>query len=179
MRLEASLRSAAARLVHSDTPHLDMRLFAKAALRLDDAGLLLAVDRLLTVDEIAALDAMIARRVAGESVAHIVGEKEFYGLVFRLAPGVLSPRPDSETLVEAARRRLAADAALRVLDLGVGSGALLCALLTVFPMASGVGVDRSLVAARSARQNALRLGLADRAAFFCGDWADALAARST
>lgn len=174
MRLEALLREGAARLAHSDTPHLDMRLFAKAALGLSDAELVLAADRILTTDEQAALAAMIARRLTGESVAHIVGEKEFYGLTFRLAPGVLSPRPDTETLIEAARRRFAPDAPLRILDLGVGSGAIICALLSVFPRAFGIGVDRRFGAAALAQENARRLGVLPRSSFLCGDWAEAL-----
>jgi release factor glutamine methyltransferase len=177
MRLEKYLRSGAARLVDSDTAHLDMRLFAKAALGLSDAELILAGERSLSAAEMARLEGMVRRRLRGESAAHIVGEKEFYGLSFKLASGILSPRPDTELLVEAARRRFDAAAGLRVLDLGVGSGAVLCALLTVFPQATGVGVDMRFGAAALARDNARRLGLRSRASFFCGDFAEAAAGR--
>lgn len=174
LTLEARLRKNAARLTLSDTPHLDMRIMAKAALGLEDAALLLSSDRLLSADEIARLDAMVARRMAGESVAHIVGEKEFYGLVFKLAPGVLSPRPDTETLIDAAGRRLHPAASLRILDLGVGSGAILCSLLHAFPNATGVGVDCNFAAALCARTNALRLGFGARTRVLCGRWMEAL-----
>jgi len=175
MRLEAYLREAASRLVYSDSPQLDMRVLARSALGLADADLILAGDRFLSAIELARLEAMVQRRLGGESVAHIVGEKEFYGLSFRLAPGVLSPRPDTETLIGAALRRFDRNTALRILDLGVGSGAVLCALLHVFPKATGIGADRRLEAAALARENAARLGLLSRAAFICGDWASSLA----
>lgn len=163
--LERHLRIAAARLANSPTPHLDARVLAKHALGLGDAELILAGDRLITESERAAIDALIARRMAGEPVSQIVGEKEFFGLMFRMAPGVLSPRPDSETLIEAAIRRRGKAAALRVLDLGTGTGCLLCALLSVFPQASGVGVDINRRAVELARQNAERLGFGARASF--------------
>lgn len=168
--VEHHLRAAAARLANSPTPHLDARVLAKHALWLGDAELILAGDRLITEGERLAIDALIARRMAGEPVSQIVGEKEFFGLMFRLAPGVLSPRPDSETLIEAAIRRRDKAAALRVLDLGTGTGCLLCALLSVFPQASGVGVDINRRAVELARRNAERLGFGARAAFVEGDW---------
>ena len=174
MQLESYLRAAAGRLVRSDTPHLDARLIAGAALGLSGAGIILAADRQLTEEEENRLGALLARRRAGESVAHIVGEKEFYGLTFRLAPGVLAPRADTETLVDAARRRLPQDARLRILDLGVGSGAILLSLMTAFPHATGVGVDIGFGAVACARDNARRIGLLARAAILCGDWADSL-----
>lgn len=172
--LEQYLRAAAARLDRSETPLLDARVLAKHALGLDDAGLILAGDRPLGTDERAKVDALVDRRAAGEPVAHIVGEKEFYGLTFRTAPGVLTPRPDSETLVEAVLARRDHKARLRILDLGTGTGCLLCTLLTLFPDASGVGVDINPAAARLARENAAALGLAGRASILIGDWTAAL-----
>jgi release factor glutamine methyltransferase len=108
--------------------------------------------------------------MAGEPVSQIVGEKEFFGLTFKMAPGVLSPRPDSESLIEAAIGRRAKAAALRVLDLGTGTGCLLCALLSVFPQASGVGIDINRRAVDLARRNAERLGFSARASFVEGDF---------
>ncbi len=174
MRLEIYLRAAAARLATSDTPSLDTRVLAKHALGLDDAGLILDAKRDLTVEEIARLDTLVARRAVGEPVAYITGEKEFRGLTFRTAPGVLVPRPDSETLIEAAIKRLPPDAPLRILDLGTGTGCLLCALLAHFTEASGVGVDANDAALALARENAASLGLAGRAAFMKSDWAEAV-----
>ncbi|MEX0646008.1 MAG: peptide chain release factor N(5)-glutamine methyltransferase [Parvularculaceae bacterium] len=173
--LERILRGAAQRLANSSTPLLDARVIAKHALGLDDAALILVGDRVLTAEEVARLDALVERRVRGESVAHIIGEKEFYGLTFKLAPGVLTPRPDSESLIEAARKRRDQQMRLRILDLGTGSGCLLCALLSIFPHATGVGVDINEGAIDIARTNAATLGIRSRADFIVGNWADALA----
>ncbi|MFQ5564361.1 MAG: peptide chain release factor N(5)-glutamine methyltransferase [Parvularculaceae bacterium] len=172
--LDRHLRAAAAHLTNSDTPHLDARVLAKHALGLDDAGLILAGERRLAKDKRAAIDALLARRMTGEPVAQIVGEKEFFGLTFAVGPGVLTPRPDSETLIEAAIERRPRARAMQMLDLGTGSGCLLCALLNEFPRAAGIGVDKSEFAVRQARANAAALGFAERAQFYVGDWADAL-----
>ncbi|MBB5519147.1 peptide chain release factor N(5)-glutamine methyltransferase [Amphiplicatus metriothermophilus] len=175
--LDQYTRAAAARLGGSDTPQLDARVIVKHAFGLDDAGLILEAGRELTAEEVARLDALVARRAAGEPVAYIVGEKEFWGLSFRVASGVLVPRPDSETLIEAAARRRPPEAALRILDLGTGTGCLVCALLRAFPNATGIALDRSETAARLARANARRLGLAARLTAVCGDWGAPIAGR--
>jgi release factor glutamine methyltransferase len=177
MNLESYLRAAALRLAGSETPLLDARVIAKFALSLDDAGLILAANRRLAREERMRLDALIDRRARGEPVAYITGEKEFYGLSFRTAPGVLVPRPDTETLIEAARALRPAGAPLRILDLGTGTGCIACALLSVFPLASGTGVDIDPVAAALAAHNARRLGLAARSAFLAGDWLAPLSGR--
>ena len=117
----------------------------------------------------------LARRRAGEPVARILGAWEFWGLPFRLSPETLVPRPDTETLVEAALRLTPDRAApLRILDLGTGSGCILVALLSERPAAFGVGLDRAEGALRTARENAWRNGVGPRAAFAAGDWCDAL-----
>ncbi|GLS56238.1 release factor glutamine methyltransferase [Methylobacterium gregans] len=116
------------------------------------------------------------RRLAGEPVARILGAWEFWGLPFRLSPETLVPRPDTETLVDAALRlRPDRSAPLRVLDLGTGSGCILTALLSEYPQAFGVGLDRSPGALRTARINADLNGVGARAAFLAGDWCDPLA----
>ena len=121
----------------------------------------------------AALNGAAGRRLAGEPVHRILGEREIWGLPFALGPGTLSPRPDSETLVQAALDHLP-DGPARVLDLGTGSGCLLVAILHERPLARGMGVDRCLDAVRTARANALRNGVAERAWFVAGDWAAAV-----
>ena len=113
-----------------------------------------------------------ARRAAGEPLSRIVGKREFWGLDFTISPQVLDPRPETETIVEASLRLLRGrrEEPLRILDLGVGSGALLCALLSEFVHAHGVGVDVSGGAANVARGNIENCGLADRAEVRIGDW---------
>ncbi len=120
---------------------------------------------------------LVERRAGRQPLAHITGRREFWSLAFKVTPDTLAPRPESETLVEAALG-LVSDrkAPLRVLDLGTGTGCILLALLSELPKAEGVGVDLSEPAARVARENAIALGLADRARFLVGNWATALGA---
>ncbi len=117
-----------------------------------------------------------ARRAAGEPLSRIVGRREFWGLAFGLSPETLDPRPETETIVEAALAAFAArrGEALRIVDFGVGSGALLAALLSELPAARGVGVDLSPGAAAQARANLESLGLAARVEIHVGDWAEGL-----
>jgi release factor glutamine methyltransferase len=117
------------------------------------------------------LRALTARRVRREPMAYILGEREFWGLPFKVSPAVLVPRPDSETVIEAAVTLIPDRArALRILDLGVGSGCLLLTLLHGFPQANGVGIDASLDALAVARENAAVLGVAARVTLREGDW---------
>ncbi|GGI92589.1 release factor glutamine methyltransferase [Polymorphobacter multimanifer] len=118
------------------------------------------------VVDLGAFEPMLARRELGEPVAYITGEREFWSLPLRVTPDVLIPRPDSETLVEAALQGRFA----RVLDLGTGSGALLLAVLSERPQATGGGVDASAAALEVARGEAAGLGRGDRAVFRLGDW---------
>jgi release factor glutamine methyltransferase len=121
---------------------------------------------------------LITRRAAREPLAYILGWREFWSLRFRVSPATLIPRPDSETLVEAALA-LCPDpqAPIRVLDLGTGTGCLLLAVLHERPNAFGVGVDRSESAVHVALSNACDLGLAERSVFLCGDWAGSIRGR--
>lgn len=178
--LFAARQSAAKRLAAGlgadATPALDARLLIAAAIGVAPDQLLFLDDRLLSEPEIRAIEQAILRRLAGEPVARIVGEKEFWGLSFRLSEATLVPRPDTETLVEATLawidRRGRHDEALRIVDIGTGSGAILIALLSALPNAIGLGIDLSEQAARTARDNAERLGVADRSRFIVGAWSD-------
>ncbi len=124
----------------------------------------------------AALRATAARRLAREPVSRILGAREFWGLPLAIDATVLDPRADTEALVAAVLGVLDGrrGAPLAVLDLGTGSGAILCALLHELPAATGLGIDRSVGACRVARRNLERLGFAGRAAIVCGCWGDAL-----
>jgi release factor glutamine methyltransferase len=117
-----------------------------------------------------------ARRAAGEPLSRIVGRREFWGLSLAISSQVLDPRPETETIVESALSILSdrRDEPLRILDLGVGSGALLCALLTEFANARGVGVDISADAIEVALGNLDACGLSERAEIRVGDWTNGL-----
>ncbi len=146
----------------------EARIILAAALNTDAAGLLVrdAVDETV-------FEPLVRRREAREPLAYILGQREFWGLTFEVSPATLIPRPDSETLVEAA---LGLNPK-RILDLGTGTGCLLLAVLSEFPQAYGVGVDISPAAAALAAKNAAALGMAGRTAFFTGDWAEAVAGK--
>lgn len=112
---------------------------------------------LLTPEQTAAIEALLKRRLAGEPVAYLLGEREFYGHPFRVTPDVLIPRPDTELLVELALQRLPQDATLNVLDIGVGSGAVAVSLALERPGCRVTGVDISVAALRVAVANAAAL----------------------
>ncbi len=160
-----------------DLPELDARLLVGHALSLDHAGLVAANDRKLAAGEASAIAALVRRRLAHEPVARIVGAKEFWGLELAVDAATLVPRPETETVVEAALaaidRRGSRTPPLRIADLGTGTGAILLALLTELPNAFGIGTDASLGALAIARVNACRLGLT-RAAYVACDMAAAL-----
>ena len=160
------------------TPRREAQVLVGHALGVGREVLLGHPERPLADSERAALDALVARRAAREPAAYILGEREFWSLPLRVTRDTLIPRPDSETVVEAALARIADRAErLTVLDLGTGSGCLLLALLSELPNAAGVGVDVSPRALAVARANAGRLGLADRVRFAAGDWGRGLAGR--
>lgn len=163
-----ALRQAAARLAAvSDTARLDAELLMAHALGVPRSALLL---QRMQDDAPESFAALAARREMHEPVAYILGRKEFFGREFVVGPGVLIPRMDSETTVAAALEA-AADPA-RVLDCGVGSGALLLTVLAERPRAAGVGIDRSHEALAIAAENAGRLALADRTQLLERDWSE-------
>jgi release factor glutamine methyltransferase len=146
-------------------------LLLAAATGRERAALIAGGPERLGAEQQARLGELIRRRRAREPVAYILGEKEFWSLRFEVGPGVLIPRPETETVVEAVLAGLPDRArALRLLDLGVGSGCLLLALLSELPRATGLGVDDSAAALAVAGRNAERLGLAARSSFRLGHW---------
>jgi release factor glutamine methyltransferase len=166
-----ALREAAHRLAMvSDTPRLDAELLLAHALGIERETLLLGL-RDAAVPE--TFGALVARRLAHEPIAYITGRRDFWTIDLQVGPGVLIPRPDSETLIDAAVRHFGKAGPRRVLDLGTGSGALLLAALAEWPSATGLGVDASAAAVGIARANARRLGMADRATIRAGGWEDA------
>jgi release factor glutamine methyltransferase len=156
-----------------EQPEVDARLLIGHALGLDRAQLIAQDKRLLEAQERASIDALLARRRKREPVARIVGMKEFWSLPLAVTPDVLVPRPETETVVEAALAAIKdgnwAQKALRVLDIGTGSGALLLALISELPRATGIGTDISAAALGVAHANAARNGLAARCTFVACD----------
>ena len=160
-----------------DTPELDARVLIGHALGLDHAGLAAAAARRLVAAEQSAIAALARRRLVREPVARIVGFKEFWSLRLCVDAATLVPRPETETIVEAALAAIDAAGSrarpLRIADLGTGSGAILLALLAELPSAFGIGSDASSGALAVARDNAWRLGL-PRAAYVACNMAAAL-----
>jgi release factor glutamine methyltransferase len=161
------------------TPDLDARILVGHALGLDHTALVLAAERRLEAAEIERIEALAARRADREPIARLTGIKEFWSLPIKITRDVLVPRPETETVVAEALAAIdrtgARSQALRIADLGVGSGAILIALLAELPNASAIGTDRDPAALRLARENARRLGVAPRAAFVACDFGAAVA----
>jgi release factor glutamine methyltransferase len=164
-----------------DNGALEARLLVAHALGRAASTIPLVDDLPVDAEAEARAFAYADRRAAGEPVARITGVKEFWGREFGLSPETLVPRPDTETVVEAALafvdRTGGRHRPLTILDLGTGSGAILLSLLGELPQATGLGIDRSEGALRTAAENAVRLGLGGRARFVTGDWAKGLAGR--
>jgi release factor glutamine methyltransferase len=158
-----------------DTPVLDARLIVQHALGIDWNTLFMAADQPLAESERTALESQLARRTAHEPVSRIVGHRHFWTLNLAVTPDTLDPRPDTETLIEAAVAAMPdRKTPLTILDLGTGTGALLLALLSEYPEATGAGVDLSPGALAVAKSNAESHGLGNRAAFRQGSWADGI-----
>ncbi len=178
--VEAARRALTARFKSGniDSAELDARMLVGAVLGLDLTGMITTAGRILNTGESLRLEDFARRRLAGEPVARILGHKEFWGLPLQLSPATLVPRPDTETVVELALELLRAAGAagrpLRIADLGTGSGAILLALLSELPGAHGFGTDISAEALQTARNNAARAGLAERATFMVCDYATGL-----
>lgn len=167
------LRAAAAELTAAgiDSAALEARLLMAHSLGLDRAT---PLDRSM-VANFTGFDALLARRLAREPLAFITGRQGFWTLDLAVSPATLIPRADSETLISAAIAARPARDVATILDLGTGTGCLLLAALVEFRHAFGVGVDLSPAAAALAAKNARSNGLAARAIFLAGCWAEALA----
>jgi release factor glutamine methyltransferase len=177
-RMAGQLARAFERQGREGTAALDARLLLAHVLKIDAAELALRDDQPIDAGIQAMAEALVEKRIAGLPVARLVGRCEFFGMEFEIGPDTLVPRPDSETLVEAAlafcRERPVSQPPPTVADLGTGSGILVLALLKELPGARGVGVDIAAGALEVARGNAVRLGLGERVRFVLGDWGSAL-----
>ncbi|UUX51426.1 peptide chain release factor N(5)-glutamine methyltransferase [Nisaea acidiphila] len=167
--LSAATRRLAA--AGSGSARLDARLLLAHALGADDR-LHGHEDEPVTPDGAAQFNVLLDRRLAGEPVSRILGNREFWSLEFELSPATLDPRPDSETLIDALRElRPDRSASLRILDLGTGTGCLLLAALSEYPNAEGVGVDIDPECVAISGRNAEKLCLSDRARMIRSSWA--------
>ena len=151
-------------------PVIDARLLVEAAAAATRSDIITDPQRLLSAEQEARLEDFLTRRERREPVSHILGRKGFWKIMLRVTPDVLTPRPDTETVVEYVLRDFPEHAAWKVLDLGVGSGAILLAILAERPAATGLGIDISEEALAVARDNAANLGLAGRLALMRSDW---------
>jgi release factor glutamine methyltransferase len=171
-RLDHVLAAAKAQLIAADvpTPALDGRLLLEQVLGLSHAELITAPDRQLTDDQGDRFETLLARRLGGEPVSRILGEREFYGRSFKTSPDVLDPRPDTETLIDLCLEHLAPDQHQTILDLGTGSGILALTLLAERPHKRALAVDVSAAALVIARSNAAQWNLSRRVAFLESSW---------
>ena len=169
-RIARDLTAAFAARGYAGTPALDARLLTAHATGLTPLALPLNDDKPIDGEAHARALGLAERRAAGEPVARILGHKEFHGLDFVLSADTLVPRPETETLVDAALALVAPEAPARFVDLGTGSGAILLSVLAERRQAIGIGIDIAPGAVKTARENAVRLGLDRRAGFVVGDW---------
>ncbi len=170
--VSAALRDAAQRLAAvSDTPRLDAELLMAHALGVERQALLLDPTRFIVPDCFAEL---VMQRMRHEPIAYILGYRDFWTIRLGVGPGVLIPRPDSETLIEAAVDHFGTTGPKHVLDLGTGPGTLLFAALSEWSAANGVGIDASTAALDYAKANARALGMEKRTKLLHGDWTSGL-----
>jgi protein-(glutamine-N5) methyltransferase, release factor-specific len=158
-----------------ESARLDARLLVAEALGCGPDRVALSPDTPLSPVQAERLEVLAARRAAREPMSHILGRRGFWTLTLKVTADTLDPRGDTETLVEAVLKRVPDRAApLRLVDFGTGTGAILLALLTELPNATGLGVDKSPAALAVARENARTHGLAPRAEFRLADWGEGL-----
>jgi release factor glutamine methyltransferase len=154
-----------------DSPVIDARLLLQGAAEASRTDIITDPHRMLTPSQAEALEAYVARREAREPVSHILGRKGFWTIELKITPDVLTPRPDTEVVVDFVLKSFGDDAPLHILDLGVGSGAILLAVLAERPKATGIGLDISPAALEIARENVALLGLEERVVLAESDWA--------
>jgi release factor glutamine methyltransferase len=159
-------------------PVIDARLLVEAAADATRADIVGDPHRALTPEQEATFEDYVARRARREPVSHILGRKGFWKIMLSVNPHVLTPRPDTEVIVDLALKSFPERMPFQMLDLGVGSGAILLSILAERPAAKGLGIDVSEEALAVARENAANLGLANQVALLRGDWTSGLGAAS-
>ena len=157
-----------------DNAGLETRLLLKHVLNVPDMDFIGGVERVVSDKESGQIETLIGRRLKGEPVSRIIGEREFWGLPFKITKDVLDPRADTETIIEIALQKYKNKPPASVLDLGTGSGCILIALLHEWKETRGVGVDISEQALEIARENAKNNNVADRTEFIQNNWGDSI-----
>ncbi|MBM3548735.1 MAG: peptide chain release factor N(5)-glutamine methyltransferase [Alphaproteobacteria bacterium] len=176
MTIGEALALATKRLTEAgvETARLDARLLLASVAGMSASAVLLEPDRVLAAETETVFNEFVDRRCRREPVSRIIGKREFWSLDFAITLSTLDPRPDSETLVEAALAQFDPDPPRRVLDLGSGTGCLLLAVLSERPRWTGIGIDIAEDAVAVGRANARTLDLTARAHFQKGDWGQGL-----
>ena len=151
-------------------PVIDARLFVEAAADANRSDIITDPHRVLTEQQANLLETYLNRRERREPVSQILGRKGFWNVVLNVNRDVLTPRPETEVIIDVCLKAFSEGQAFRMLDLGVGSGAILLALLAERPAGRGLGIDNSDEAIAVSRDNAALLGLDNRATFLRGDW---------
>jgi release factor glutamine methyltransferase len=164
MTLREAISVGAGRLEGEDAVR-DAQLLLLHTLGLGRTVLFTDPERVLLAEEEAAYEAAIARRATGEPIQYITGQQEFYGLMLKVSPAVLIPRPETELLVEVLLKRFSKDGTVRVVDVGTGSGSIAVAIAHTLPMAEVTAVDLSEAALAVAKENAATHRVADRVRF--------------
>ena len=153
-----------------DQPSIDARLMLEVAANVTRTEIVTDPYRELTEEQVATLNDYLDRRAKREPVSHIIGRKGFWKILLQVNKNVLTPRPETEVIVDEVLKAYPEQMGFSMLDLGVGSGTILLAVLAERPAAKGLGIDASDDALAVARENAANLDLNTRAAFMHGDW---------
>jgi len=160
--------------VQIDQPAIDARLLLEVAADVTRTDIIADPYRVLTQAQLDTLNSFLDRRVAREPVSHIIGRKGFWKILLQVNKNVLTPRPETEVIVDEVLKAFPEAMSFNMLDLGVGSGTILLAVLAERPAAKGLGIDVSEEALAVARENAANLDLAGRVALLRGDWTNGL-----
>lgn len=156
-----------------DTPKLDAIILLENVLEKERSYLIANSEREISEKQEKAFDKLVSRRLKREPVAQIIGKKEFFGREFKVSTEVLTPRPETEIIIETALKIFPHDAKINILDLGTGTGCILLTLLAELPNARGLGVDISKTALAMAKKNAYNLGV-ENVEFINSDWCNNL-----
>ncbi len=161
----------------TDNPDIEARAFIRHNINIADIDLIIRSDQPVDGNKVDDVRDGLRRRLQGEPISRIFGEREFWGLPFKVTPDVLDPRPDTETIIEVAIRRFVGDPPATVLDLGTGSGCLIISLLSEWPLARGIGVDICEKALAVAQENARNNGIEERLKLGKSNWGEIIKGR--